>query len=143
VSDRYRPSRLAHACAPASIARQSLPVAIATASIPFMTPLLCVAARQGSAHANRVARAIAWATASPDPPSMASNSVGIVQRARASRRDARFERIRIATGARASVSISGASRSHTVFTMFAPMASRQSRWTSTTTNVSACSPGSS
>ena len=37
--------RAAHACAPASIARQSLPVASATASMPFMMPLLCVAAR--------------------------------------------------------------------------------------------------
>ena len=38
--------------AAASSARQSLPVATASASIPFMMPLLCVAARYGSAAAN-------------------------------------------------------------------------------------------
>ena len=40
VSGRYAPPRHAKACAPASIARQSLPVASATASTPFITPLL-------------------------------------------------------------------------------------------------------
>ena len=45
VSERYSPALHANACAPASIARQSLPVASATASTPFMMPLLCVAAR--------------------------------------------------------------------------------------------------
>jgi len=37
------------ACAPASTALQSFPVATTTASIPFRMPLLCVAARYGSA----------------------------------------------------------------------------------------------
>ena len=44
-SGAYWPERAAHACAPASIARQSLPVAITTGSMPFMIPLLWVAAR--------------------------------------------------------------------------------------------------
>ena len=45
LSEVYEPPRDAYACAPASIARQSLPVATATASTPFMMPLLWVAAR--------------------------------------------------------------------------------------------------
>ena len=52
LSEPYTPSWQAYACAPASMARQSLPVATATASMPFMMPLLCVAARYGSAAAN-------------------------------------------------------------------------------------------
>ena len=49
----YRGSGWPGKMAPASRPRQSLPVAMPTASIPFMTPLLCVAARYGSAAANR------------------------------------------------------------------------------------------
>ena len=43
--DALRGAVAAKAWAPASTARQSFPVAITTASIPFMIPLLWVAAR--------------------------------------------------------------------------------------------------
>ena len=67
---------------PASMARQSLPVAITTASTPFMMPLLCVAARYGSATANAHASMIPSRTFSPEKSPKASSSTGIVQRER-------------------------------------------------------------
>src|SRR5476649_2865669 len=66
VSDVYRPFRHAYACAPASTARQSLPVATITGSMPFMIPLLCVAARYGSMAANRHASITPSITCSPE-----------------------------------------------------------------------------
>src|SRR5665647_3790044 len=47
----YGPLNAAYACPPASIARWSLPVAKTTAIMPFMAPLLWVAALYGSAAA--------------------------------------------------------------------------------------------
>ena len=64
-SGRYVPLRAANACAPASTARQSLPVAITTASMPFMMPLLWVAARYGSSSAKREALTMPSITAWP------------------------------------------------------------------------------
>src|SRR5206468_2390083 len=76
------------------LARQSLPVASASASMPFMMPLLWVAARYGSAAANSYAAIMRSATSAPSKPSRASAASGTRTAARASRRSARFERMR-------------------------------------------------
>ncbi len=65
ASGAYWPLRAAKAWAPASTARQSLPVAITTASMPFMMPLLCVAARYGSSSAKREAATMPSMTSAP------------------------------------------------------------------------------
>ena len=68
------PVRAANACAPASTARQSLPVAMTTASMPFMMPLLCVAARYGSSSAKRDALTMPSMTSVPLISSVASDA---------------------------------------------------------------------
>ena len=125
VSDWYLPVAAAYAWAPASIARQSFPVAIATASMPFMMPLLCVAARYGSTIAMSLAVIIASRTLA-----------GKAYRTRAVNieRSARLERIRSATCPSHSAAISGATASQIELTRLAPMASQVS--TSTCTAIS-------
>ena len=130
--------RAANACAPASTARQSLPVAMTTASMPFMMPLLCVAARYGSSSAKRDALTMPSMTSSPSISSVASDA----RPARGSAR-ARSACRRGSTGCAgrrvppAIAATRSATASATVLTRFAPIASWQSTRTCTTTMSSA------
>ena len=98
-----------------------------TGSTPFMMPLLCVAARYGSAcgEGPRGDDAVAHALAGEFPEGQV-HAPGSVQRARARRRSARLDRMRRCTLPPVSSSMVGASASHAVLTAFAPIASRVS-----------------
>ena len=128
VNGRYCPVILAYECAPASIARKSLPVAITTGSIPFIIPLLWVAHLYGSDFASRYALMTASTTSSPPMSSFAKTA-----RANANLCVARLEMIRRFTLPAVSCSINGATASAIVFTAFAPIASLTltKRWTIT------------
>lgn len=65
VSGWYVPEREAHAYTLAFIARKSCPVAMDAASMPYISPLLCVVARQISVVANSHVQTIFLATSLP------------------------------------------------------------------------------
>ena len=93
VKEVYWPLIAANACAPASIARQSFPVAITTGSIPFIIPLLWVAALYGSTTAKDAASKILLMTSWPSY-SAVSNWLGpIFTEAVTSRLSAKFDKI--------------------------------------------------
>ena len=94
--------------------------------MPFMMPLLCVAARYGSTAARAYASTMRAATSVPDSSAVSNADAGTTQRAEASRRSARLERMRKFTRPPVISSTTGANASQAVLTMLAPIASRQS-----------------
>ena len=127
--------RAAYACAPASTARQSLPVAMTTASMPFMMPLLWVAARYGSSSAKRDALRM---------PSMTSVPLIVVGRERLGRDAAAHAHAALVAEVRQDAQADAAAgdggersatASATELTRLAPMASWQSTMTWTTIMV--------
>jgi len=97
--------------------------------MPFITPLLCVAARYGSISARAAASTMARATSAPGRSPVLSASAGMVHEANALRRSARLLRMRRFTRPPVSASTVGASCSQTVLIALAPIASRTSNRT--------------
>ena len=133
VSARYSPPRAAYAWAPASTDRQSFPVASATASMPFMMPLLWVAARYGSVFAKSFASTMLSRTCSPEKSPRPSTAGDNFTCAETIERSARFETILRQTVPPHIPSRCGARPSHIVLTALAPIASRVSTKTCNTT----------
>ena len=99
--------------------------------MPFMIPLLCVTARSGSSAATAVARTTRSAISAPLRPARASRASGQENRAEHTLcRDA-LVTIDISTVPPLIRSSRGRSASPAVLTLFAPIASRASRSTST------------
>ncbi len=96
-----------------------------------MIPLLWVAARYGSSSANREALTMPSIVCSPLVFLAATASAGTRHVARTRRRSQRFDRIRKPSLPSANFATSSPIASAMVLTMFAPMASRQSvnTWT--------------
>ena len=105
--------------------------------MPFMMPLLCVAARYGiGVRRTRRRRASAPRPPRPPSPSRPRAATGTRTAARASRRSARFERMRRHAVPPVISSTIGASPSTSELMALAPMASPVSTMTCTTTMVS-------